>query len=215
MSSTANAVAAGERGRTKQGASKPASTKPSTTAGKVSVCWKLSRRKFSKTPPSRSSHATIAPTSRLTARSTPTAAASMAASTATRVRAIAISGIPRGSISKPSSTPSPMLRCCWQRNSPSPATSRRRSRLGQIPILISRSNASGASRDRSSKCWRKRTIRSASSPNRRWLRATSTFCSRWQREALRRSRCRSPVSIAALPAPWSRVPRRRPNVSRR
>ena len=110
MSSTANAVAAGGRGRTKQGASKPTSMKPSTTAGKVSVCWRPLRRKFSRTPPSRSSRATTAPTSRSTARSTPTAAASTAASIATHARAIAISGIRRGSISKPNSTPSPTRR---------------------------------------------------------------------------------------------------------
>ena len=110
--SMVNAVAAGARVRTRPGALKPTSMKLSTTAGRASVCWRPSRRKFSRTAPSRSSRATTAPTSHLIARSILTAVASMAASTATRDRAIATSGIPQVSISKPNSTPSPMLRRC-------------------------------------------------------------------------------------------------------
>ena len=53
-------------------------------------------------------------------------------------------------------------------------------------------------------------IRSESSRNRRWLHATSISCGRWRRKTSRRSRCRSPRSTAALPARWSREPRRRP-----
>ena len=115
-----------------------------------------------------SSRATSRPTSPSTARSIPIAAASMAASTASRGRPTAIWACRRGWISNRSCSPSRTRRGCSTRSCRRKATSRAPSPSAPTPIPTSRSRSSGASCAKSSKCWTRATIRSASSPSRRW-----------------------------------------------
>ena len=102
-----------------------------------------------------SSPATSRPTFPSTARSTPIAAASMAASTASRGRPTPIWACRRGSTSNRSCSPSRMPRACSKRNSPRKATSRARSPSAPTPIPTSRSRSSTGSCARCWKCWRR------------------------------------------------------------
>ena len=112
--------------------------------------------------------ATSRPTFPSTARSIRIAAASTAASIASRGRRTPIWACRRGWISNRSCSPSRTPPSCWRRSWPRTATSRARSPSAPTPIPTSRSRSSTASCARSSKCWKPAAIRSASSPNRRW-----------------------------------------------
>ena len=207
----ANAVAAGARGRTKQGASKPTSMKPSTTAGKASVCWRPSRRKFSRTPPSRSSRATTAPTSRSTGRSTPTAAASMAASTAIARPSHGYLGHSAGLDFETKLFAKSNAAALLGTELAKPGYKPRddRARRQYRPLSADRARATHHAIDPRSA--------GANEPSGRHHHQVGADRARHRHpaadggeEASRRSRSRSPPSIAALRAPWSRAPRRRP-----
>ena len=122
--STASGGAAAARAPTIRGASKRSGAKPSTTAGRASASSTPSRPRCSTSRRAPSSRATTAPTSPSTSRSIRIAAASTAASTATRGPRTAFSGIRPGSTSRPSSTPRRTPPSCWSRSSPIRATSR-------------------------------------------------------------------------------------------
>ena len=114
--SSASAGAAAARSPTTAAGSRPKRASPSTTAGRASTICRRSRPRSRSTPRAKSSPATTRRTSASTVRSIPIAAASMAASTASRGRPTPISACRRGSISNRSCSPSPMRRRCWRRN---------------------------------------------------------------------------------------------------
>ena len=186
-----------------------------TTAGRPSRNCRRSRRRCRSKSRARSSRATNRPTFRSTARSILIAVANMAASTASRDRRMPSWACRRGSISNRNCSPSPMRQSCSTGSCRRMAIRPARSRSEQIPIRISRWKSSGASCARSSKSWRRAAIRSASSPNRRWSPATSTFWAAWPSADWPRWRCRSRRSTVNWRAPWSRARQRRRNGSKR
>ena len=99
QSSASDGVAAA-RSPTTAAASRLKLGSPSTMAGRASMNCRRSRPRSRWIPRERSSPATTPPISASTVRSTPTAAASMAACTASRGRPTPISACRRGSISK-------------------------------------------------------------------------------------------------------------------
>ena len=108
--SSANGGAAAARSPTTAAGSRPKRGSPSTTAGRASTNCRRSRPRSRSTPRARSSPATTRPISASTARSIPIAAASMAASTASRGRPMPFSACRPGSISNPNCSPSPTRR---------------------------------------------------------------------------------------------------------
>ena len=110
-------------------------------AGRRSRTCRRSRPRLSRRRPRPSSRATIRPTSPSTARSIPIAAASMAASTASRGRRMPIWACRRGSTSKASFSSSPNAAELLERNCRNPSISRAPSRWAPTPIPISRSSA--------------------------------------------------------------------------
>ena len=141
----------------------------STMAGTRSRNCRRSRPRCRSRSRARSSPATNRPTFPSTARSIPIAAASMAASTASRGRRTAYMGLSPGLdfesklFAKPDAAQAARAGNCRRT-----ATSRARSPSAPTPIPTSRSRSSGGSCARSSKCWKRAIIRSASSPSRRW-----------------------------------------------
>jgi hypothetical protein len=159
-----------------------------------------------------SSRATNRRTSPSTARSIPIAAASMAASTASRAPPMPSWACPPGSTSRRSCSPSRTRRSCSSASCPSRATSRVSSPSAPIPIPTSRSRRTWRiMRQMLEVLDKPPTIRSASSPSRRSSCATSTFSPAWRDARPRLGRaCRSRRSIASSRAPWSRARPRPP-----
>ena len=141
----ASAPSAGRVGapsRTRRAVMKRKRALPSTTAGRASRNCRRSRPRVGSTRRARSSPATTRRTSRSTARSIPIAAASTAASTASRGRPTPIWACRRGSISNRSCSSSPTRRSCSSASCRRRATRRARSRSAPTPIRTSRSSAS-------------------------------------------------------------------------
>ena len=100
------------------------------------------------TIPNRSSITTHLPTCRSTVRSTPIAAANMAASIVMRDRPMPIMTCHLVSILKASCSPNPMPPTCFVRPLPNRTTSRPALRSAPTPIPISRSRSATGSRGR-------------------------------------------------------------------
>ena len=130
----------------------------STTAGRASAISTPSRPRCARSRRAPSSRATTAPTSPSTSRSIPIAAASTAASIATRARSHCYLGHSAGlDFETKLYAKTERRAACWSASSPTRATSRRRSRSAPTPTPTSRSSASTASRARSSRCWSARS----------------------------------------------------------
>ena len=114
--SKASDGAAAARSPTTAAGSRPKRGSPSTMAGRAWTNCRRSRPRCRSIPRARSSPATTRPTSASTVRSIPIAAASMAASIASRGRPTPISACRPGSISNPSCSPSRTRRNCSRRN---------------------------------------------------------------------------------------------------
>ena len=129
--------------------------------------------------------ATTRPTSASTSRSIPIAAASTAASTASRGRRTATSACRRGSTSRPGSSPrsTPPSGCARRFAARAYRPSADQHRLGDRRLPAGRAQAR-ASRARCSRCWPSARIRSRSSPSRRASSATSTWSRRWRARGL-------------------------------
>ena len=143
------------------------------------------------------------PTSRSTAPSTPIAAASTVAPTASHGRPMRTRASPQGLDFETKIFAKANAAELLERSSARPATSRGPSRSGPIPIPTSRSNGTSASPVRSWKCSTVRTIRSASSRSRPSSRATSTSSLRWPTGSSPRWPSRSRPSTPSSIAPWS------------
>ena len=138
----------------------------------------------------RSSRRTIRPISPSTARSTPIAAASMAASTASRGRATPISACRRGSISRRKLTAKPDAALLLEKELSAASYQPRTIAIGTNTDAYQPIEKKLRIMRRSWRCWSASTIRSASSPNRRWCSATSTSSRRWRPRGWPRSRSR-------------------------
>ena len=164
-----------------------------------------------RTPRARSSPATIRPTSPSTARSIRIAAASMAASIASRGRPMPISGCRPGSISRPSCSPSPMPPSCWSASWPRrgyvPRDHRHRHQHRSLPA--DRARATGS-------CARILEVLRARRPSGRHRHQVGAGAARLDILA-RMARARAGQGRAlgdharspSSPARWSRAPRRR------
>ena len=128
--------------RTPTGASSRCSARRPSTAGTSSRRPAPLKTEVTLEKPRTIITRTIRPTSASTARSTRIGAASTAASIASPGRATPIRACRRGSISRPSSSPSRTRPSSCARSSRRRATSRARSRSAPTPIPTSRSSGS-------------------------------------------------------------------------